>query len=180
MENDWSNDLEHALECLRINCALFSKEHKRDYFYYKRLSKYFRIPVIILGCINSVISIGFQQYMKQQNISIVSCLLSLLCSIIVMIELYLGIEKRIEMDMNSSKDYYLLSIDIQKILLLSRDKRPLPAKEHFEKVFSEYKKLIESSTIIQKKIKDRLTQIDSKDSIQSLTSDSLSTVEEKI
>jgi len=174
MENDWSQDIESVLDSMRINCILLSKEHKKNYFYLKIISRYFRIPIIIIGCINSVISIGFQKYMKQDTISIISCVLSLFCSIIVTVELYLAIETQTEMDKESSKDYYLLSIDIQKTLILSRDKRPLPAKDYLEAKFAEYKKLFENSNILKKRIKDQLTPIEINEKISVISLDSIS------
>ena len=62
--------------------------------------------------------------------------------------------------MISQRDYYLLSIDIFKTLSLSRDNRPIPAKDFLEKSYNTYTKLIESSATLNKVKGDKLIPID--------------------
>ena len=159
MENDWSSDIEDILESLRANCTVLAEEHRKEYFAYQNQLKYYKIPIILLSGINSVISVGFQSYMKQQVISMVNCMLALLCSIIGSIELYLGIQKKAEVELLASRDYYLLGIDIQKILLLDRVRRPVPAKEYLDKIYNTYVKLFENSNVLHKNIQDKLMGI---------------------
>jgi hypothetical protein len=160
MENDWSEDIDKLLDNIRINSVLFSKEYKKQYFYLKNNLQYFRLPVIILSGINSIISVGLQSYLKQSNISIMTCLVSLTCSVIGSIELYLAVQKSMESCLISQRDFYLLSVDIYKTLSLKREHRPIPAKEYLEKQFNCYCKLIENSDTIKKKIQDKLQIID--------------------
>ena len=54
---------------------------------------------------------------------------------------------------NSTKRFYLLSVDIFKTLSLKKEHRPIPAKEYLDKQFNCYCKLIESSDTIKKIIK---------------------------
>ena len=63
MENDWSNDIECVLENIRQNCVLLTAEHKKRYFGLNETLKYFRLPVIILSGINSIVSVGLQPYL---------------------------------------------------------------------------------------------------------------------
>ena len=157
--NDWSNDIEVVLEKIRKNCAILSDEHKHTYFRLKNTLSYFRLPLIVISGLNSVFSVGSQSYVKQETISGITCLLSLICSIIGSIELFLSIQKRVENELISSRDYYLLSIDIQKTLLLDRDHRPLPAKEYLEKIYNNYIKLTEQSNLVKRALKDELAII---------------------
>lgn len=53
-----------------------------------------------------------------------------------------------ECELAASKDYYLLSTDITKTLILSRDKRPLPSKEYLDKSYNIYVKLYENSQML--------------------------------
>lgn len=152
----WDIDVEYVLDNIRINSGILSQEHKERYILLKSRLQYFRLPVIIISSINSIVSIGFQSYIDQQTISITTCFLALLCSIIGSIELFLSIQKQMEQDLSASKEYYLLSIEIFKILNLERERRSTPAKEYLEKIYSEYCKLIENSELITKKIKDEL------------------------
>ena len=156
MENDWSNDIESVLENIRINSVILSKEHKKRYFALKENLKYYRLPVIIFSGINSIVSVGLQPYLEQGAISIITCLLALVCSIIGSIELYLTIQKSMESELISQRDYYLLSVDIFKTLSLAKEHRPIPAKEYLDKCYNIYCKLVESSNALPKKVEDKL------------------------
>jgi hypothetical protein len=162
--SDWDIDVEHVLNNIRINSVTLSREHKERYILLKSRLQYFRLPVIVISSINSIVSIGFQSYIDQQTISIITCFLALSCSIIGSIELFLSIQKQMEQDLSNSKEYYLLSIEIFKTLNLARERRSTPAKEYLEKIYSEYCKLVENSELITKKVKDELMVI--KDGVQ--------------
>jgi hypothetical protein len=161
MMNDWTTDIEIVLENIRVNSVLLAKEHSKRYFALKQTLQYFRLPVIIISGINSIVSVGFQPYLQQSVISMTTCLLALICSIIGSIELYLAIQKSMEIGLVVSKDYYLLSIDIYKTLSLDSEHRPIPAKEYLEKKYNEFVKLMEKSNLVSKKIEDKLAPIPS-------------------
>jgi hypothetical protein len=158
--NDWSSDIETVLEQIRVNSVILSKEHKTKYLYLKGILRYFRVPVILISSIASVSSVGLQSYMDQQLISAITCLLSLTCGIIGSIELFLAIQTSMENELMASKDYYILSIEIFKILTLDRENRSIGGKTFLEASYSTYVKLIENSNIIDNKISDRLAHID--------------------
>ena len=156
---DWTTDIEGVLENIRINSVLLQKEHKKRYFVLKERLLYYRLPVIILSGINSIIAVGMQPYMEQPVISMTTCAISLICSIIGSIELYLAIQKGMELELSTSKEYYLLSIDIFKTLSLCKEHRPIPAKEYLEKKYEEYRKLMENSNLLTKKLEDKLSPL---------------------
>ena len=155
----WTDDIEDVLEAIRVNCVLLTAEHKKQYFSYKNILQYFRLPIIVISGINSIISVGFQEYMEQSAISMTTCLLALICSIIASIEMYLAIQKSMEQSLIANKEFYLLGVDIKKTLLLIRDHRPVPAKDYLEKCYNMYVKLIENSNALDKKLADKLTPI---------------------
>jgi hypothetical protein len=157
---DWSDDIDKVLDNIRINCVILSKLHKQRYFELLSSLKYYRMPVIILNGINSIFAVGLQPYIYQGTISLTNSLIALTCGIIGSIELYLGIQKRLENDMISQRDYYLLGIDIYKTLSLDKSNRPVPAKDFLEKSYNIYTKLIESSSTLAKVKGDKLIQID--------------------
>ena len=159
MENDWSTDIESVLENIRINCVVLAKAHKKRYFHMKYILQYFRLPVIILSGINSIVSVGFQPYLEQKAISMMTCLLALVCSIIGSIELYLAIQKGMENELISQREYYLLGVDIFKTLSLAKAHRPVPAKDYLEKQYSIYCKLVENSNALAKKLTDKLSPL---------------------
>ena len=157
--NDWSEDIEKVLDQIRMNCVILAKEHKKQYFHLNHILLYFRLPLIIISGINSIVSVGLQPYLNQGTISMMTCLLALTCSIIGSIELYLAIQKSMENELLASKDYYILSIDLPKTLTLSNQHRPIPAKEYLEKKYNEYVKLCENSNLLSKKIIDSLNPL---------------------
>ena len=156
----WTDDIDSVLNNIRINCVLLTKLHKQRYFELKSTLKYYRLPVIILNGANSIIAVGLQPYASQGAISLTTSLIALTCGIIGSIELYFGIQKRLENDMISQRDYYLLSVDIFKTLSLNRENRPIPAKDYLEKSYNTYTKLIESSSTLCRVKGDKLIPID--------------------
>ena len=157
---DWTEDIDLVLNNIRVNCIILSKLHKQRYFELKSNLIYYRLPVIILNGANSIIAVGLQPYADQGTISLTTSLIALTCGIIGSIELYLGIQKRLENDLISQRDYYLLGIDIYKTLSLSKNNRPIPAKDFLEKSYNTYTKLIESSSTLARVKGDKLIPID--------------------
>jgi hypothetical protein len=158
--NDWTDDIDAILNNIRLNCIILSKLHKQRYFELKSTLKYYRLPLIILNGFNSIIAVGLQPYADQGTISLTNSLIALSCGIIGSIELFFGIQSRLEADLISQRDYYLLSIDIFKTISLNRDHRPLPAKDYLEKSYNTYTKLIESSATLCKVKGDKLLPIE--------------------
>lgn len=156
----WTDDIDELLNNIRINCVILSNLHKVRYFELKSTLKYYRLPVIILNGANSIFAVGLQPYINQGTISLTNSLIALTCGIIGSIELFFGIQKRLENDMISQRDYYLLSIDIFKTLSLDRTNRPIPAKDFLEKSYNVYTKLIESSSTLMRVKGDKLIPID--------------------
>lgn len=155
----WTQDIENVLDNIRINSIILSNEHKNKYFHLKTILRYFRLPVIIISGINSIVSVGLQPYVDQGIISIMTCLLALICSIIGSIELYLAIQKGMENELVVSKDYYILSVDIYKTLTLSKDHRPIPAKDYLDRKYNDYIKLFENSNLLAKETVDKLNPL---------------------
>ena len=79
----WSGDIDQLLDKIRINSVILSKQHKKKFFYFNNLLRYFRVPIIVISGVGSIISVGFQPYISQKIISMLTCLLSLFCSILV-------------------------------------------------------------------------------------------------
>lgn len=160
MENDWNRDIEKVLDNIRINSLYLSTKHKARYFSLSNSIKWYRLPVIIMSGANSIVSVGLQEYIAQSILSLTVSLISLLCSIIGSIELYLKKNARMEADLISYTQFYLLSVEIYKTLALLRENRPIPAREYLQKIFNEYTKLIESSNPLETAITDKLLPVD--------------------
>ena len=157
---DWTDDVERVLELIRQNSVLLSGFHKKKYNEYKSYLKYFKLPLIVLSSITSIASMGLTNYMKQDDISLLTCLLSLGSALIASIELYLGIQKSMEMELNASKFYLLLSYDIFKTTSLERAHRLENGRQFLEDKYNTYVKLIENSKICKdKKYIDQLAPL---------------------
>ena len=186
--SNWENstDIEEILDKIRINSINLNKSHMKNYFYYKKLGKWFQIPTIILSSFNSVFSVGFT-YTSQENISSVSALISLIVSIINSVQLYLKIEDNMEEENTISKQYYTLSSDIYKILQLNKEHREGNSKEILNEYYSQYIELLNKSNLLnnnsysdkllilpkEKSLFKKLTtkKIDDNDSSSSINSD---------
>ena len=97
--------------------------------------------------------------MEQTLISALICVLSLVCGIIGSTELYLKINEQMEQELISSKDYYLLGVEIYKMLQLDDKNRQTELKVFLDEKFQIYTKLIETSCVIRNKIVDKLAPI---------------------
>ena len=158
--SNWSPGLISVLDAIRKNSVHLSAYHKRRYLKYKSYAKYFKIPLIVLSGLNSVISVGLQTYLPQNYISVISCMLSLICAVITSVELYLGIQKTMENELLASKDFYLLSIDIYKMVTIDAADRLVNPRAYLEDKYKYYCKLIENSDLIVKRLADNLAPID--------------------
>jgi hypothetical protein len=115
---NWTEDIELLMRYIFENSVIMNELHKKRFLFFKGQLKYYRIPIIILS--------------EQDLVSVITCMVSLICGIVGSIELFLSIQSNMEDELNVSKEYYLLAIDIQKVLTLSRDNRPPNAKEILE------------------------------------------------
>ena len=80
--SDWTQDVEAILEAIRQNAVILAKEKKKSYFRLRGNLKYFKIPIIVLSAINSVISVGLTAYVEQALVSEMTCLIALMCGLI--------------------------------------------------------------------------------------------------
>ena len=159
--SEWSIDHETVLENIRQNCVLLSHLHRKNFLYLKSFVKYFRVPCIVIAGVNSIASVGLSAYVEQRTVSLLCCLLSLATGIITSIEIYLQLHEQIESELSVSRDLYILAVDISKTLQLKRDNRAVDGGAYLDSCLATYKKLFENSTVLTKKIPDRITAIES-------------------
>jgi len=148
--SSWTTDIIAILEKIRINSVNFSQQHKKKYFFYKNLQKWFRLPTICLSAIASVGSVGLQSYIDQSHISALVCFLSLCVGVLNSIELYLKISDNCENELNNSKAYYTLAIDIHKTTKLTAKNRQINAIKYLDAKYSTFQKLTEQSNPMSK------------------------------
>jgi hypothetical protein len=161
-QNNWSGDYEEILEQIRVNSVNQATMHKKKYFFYMQLNKWFRIPTIILSSVGSVASVGLQAYFKQEHVSALTCLISLTVGIINSIEIFLKINETQELELETSKHFYNLATDIHKVLGLSHFNRTANAKETLDDMYRRYVELMEKSNLISSQYKDVLITLPKK------------------
>ena len=152
----WTIDYENLLESVRLNSVHMSRTHKRLYFRYKHMSNMFRVPTIVLSAVASVSSVGLQSYMTQQNISGMTCLISLIIGVMNSVELYLKLQEAIELELEKSKKWYQLASNIYKVLALDRCHREQNPEDVLNRFYSAYMILFEESSLSGVNYSDRL------------------------
>ena len=156
---NWSDDIELVLNKIRINSLKLSEYYRQIYLQLQSTIKYFRIPVLILSALNSVFSVGLNSFVPQSTVSVINCLISLICGIIVSIELFLQIQARMDTSNSCSKDFYILTIDIFKTLTLDRNHRKDDGLTFLEEKYAEYCKYKTGTFVLNVRLKDELENI---------------------
>jgi hypothetical protein len=149
--NSWTNNDDSILDILnniRINSIMLSHQHQKQYNFYKNLLLFFRIPQIVLSASNSFVAVAAQSFLPQRDISLINAVISLFCSILTSIELLLNVQKKMEIELSSEKDYYKLGVEIYKVINIDKDRRMVDSKTFLDEKFSEYVKLIQNSNPI--------------------------------
>ena len=156
-KNGWNEETILLLEKLRRNSIYLSEYHRNRFYHFKSFSKYFDLPVLILSSIGASASIGLQPYLPQPTISVISCIVGLIVSIITSIKLYLNISDVMTNELKMSKDFYSLAIEVYRVLSMNPEDRTMGAVEYMNSSYSHYTKLMESSNLLKKKfLKDEL------------------------
>ena len=154
--NIWTNPIINLLERIKYNSVLLYNKHRRKYVKLNTTSKFFDLPIIVL----SVFSASFTSLnaIDSNYAVIITTSISMIITILSSTKLYLNLTSNINSEIDLSKAYYILSINIFKMLIL----RPndVNAMSFLDASFSEYSKLIESSSLLYKNIKKDLLTID--------------------
>ena len=148
MASEWSRDEEDILSVLSDKAFLMSEFHKKKYTSLQNQLKYYKIPIIVLSGINSVIAVGMTEYMSQNAISATNCLLALTCGIIGSIELYLKISENMNKEYISGRDFYLLHIDIKKTLALQQTNRKVDGSVYLTSIYNKYIKNVANAQLM--------------------------------
>ena len=138
-----------------------SEYHRRTYFYYKNLSNWFDVPMIVISTIAGSFSVGADPYLDQANISLISCVSSMVITILGTIKLYLNISQNLENESNMSREFYILSVETFTQISLPQEQRNTNGIEFLNNKCSHYIKLYEESNLLKKQYKkDTFTKID--------------------
>ena len=156
MNTSWTSDIIEILKKIRINSFLMSVKHKDIYQENKTCSQYFDLPVIVLSIFSSSL-MSFSQVALDSKI-IVNTSISMFIAILTSIKLYLNLNSSIQESEILSHQFYLLSINIYKMLELSESNKKCDGIQFLNDSYNEYIKLLDSSVLLKKSIKcDALT-----------------------
>jgi len=157
MESSWNPNLVSILEKIRLNSTVCSEKHRARSVELNQLSKYFDLPVIVCSVFSSsFISLGT---VPPQQSQLIQVSISMFIAVLTSVKLWLGLTKQITEEVSLSKDYYILSIEIFKVLALSEADRSCDALQFMNTCYGTYKALVESSTLLKLR-RDKLLRID--------------------
>jgi hypothetical protein len=146
------------LDNIRINCVLYANAHRERFFVLHASLKYYKIPVLVLSSFSSAISLS-QDYIQQRTITITNTILGLVCSIIVSVELYLGIGREMSSSESVSKKFHALATEISKQITLYRVHPGTDILPYIEASYTEYSSLVTNSSIIRETVQDQLMKL---------------------
>ena len=102
----WNDEIIKILNNNRVNSLNMSEYHRRNFFYFKNLSNYFDIPVIITSCLSGSFSVGASPYLDQGYISLILCISSMFITILGSIKLYLNINDNLQSESDMARKFY--------------------------------------------------------------------------
>ena len=123
MDSNWNNELVNILDKIRINSLYLSERHRRRFIEFKSFSKWFDLPVIVCSVFSS--SFGSLGSVPSQQTQMITTSISMGIAVITSIKLYLNLANNINEEVGLSKDFYILSVSIFKILSLKESDRGL-------------------------------------------------------
>lgn len=151
----WDRVILDILERIRHNSIKLNESHTKRYLQFAQLLKYFDLPIIICSVFSS--SFSSTGLVNPTYSSTITTLISMFITILSSIKLYLNLTNNISNEIDLSKSYYLLSINIYKMTILQPT--TTDPRLYLDGVFAEYSKLIEQSSIIMKNTKKDLLTI---------------------
>jgi len=160
---NWSQSVDSLLDKIRLNAVYLTNRHINNHLYYKNCSKYFEIPTIVLSVFSGSFSVGSDGFLNQDIISIVSCSISLLITILTSIKLYMKIQENSTQEQELAVSFKTFALDIFKTLSLPEEDRGIDGLIYLNKTYGKYVNLVENSQILNKfNKKDQLLVIDPK------------------
>ena len=157
----WNDEIIKILNNVRVNSLNLSEYHRRNYFSYRELSKWFDVPIIITSTLAGSFSVGASPYLDQGLISVVSCGASMFITILSSIKLYLNISDNLQSESDMARKFYVLSLEIYKIINLPDEKRGINSSDFLNSKYNQYIKLYEESNLLKRRYKkDQLAKMD--------------------
>jgi hypothetical protein len=146
---DWSEDIISFLELIRKKAVTLAQKHTIAFFYYRSCENYFSVPVICLSVFSSFISVGVKDFVSQPIISITTASVSMVIAILGSVKLYLNLTTNTANELEISKEFHILALDISKMLFIPCDLRKIDQIEFLNKIYDTYIVLLQKSSLIK-------------------------------
>jgi len=145
---NWNNSIDSLLDKIRLNCVMLASKHTINHLYYLNMSKYFEIPVIILSVFSGSFSVGAVSFINQETVSVITCSISMIITILTSIKLYMKITENSSQEQELAISFKSLALDIFKHLSLTIEDRGIDGLIYLNKIYNKYTSLIENSQIL--------------------------------
>jgi len=152
-DSRWNKKQEDYLKNLKKSCDQLYKYFNQSYFDNKYYLYFFKIPIIVLGSFNGLSSVGLQDFVKQEYISLTNAIISVGISIISSIELFIGLSTDMNASKTSAAAFKRLSLDIGKELSVPRKEREFTGIVFLNQCYSRYVEILGNSIAIKKSFK---------------------------
>ena len=87
--SNWSCSIDSVLDKIRLNCIQLTNRHIKNHLYYKGATAYFEIPTIVLSVFSGSFSVGSDAFIGQETISVITCSVSMVITILTSVKLYI-------------------------------------------------------------------------------------------
>ena len=146
---DWSEDIVSFLELIRKKAVTLAQKHTTAFFYYRNCENYFSVPVICLSVFSSFISVGVKDFVTQPIISITTASVSMVIAILGSVKLYLNLTTNTANELEISKEFHILALDISKMLFIPCELSKTDQIEFLNKIYDSYIVLLQKSSLIK-------------------------------
>ena len=148
--NSWSDENEHTLDMIRLNSVNLSEQHYSKYEQYKRRMNYVKYPVIVMSAANAYAALGLPQYVNQHYVSIGNTTVSVLVVLIVLLDMFMGTQKKLEKELVKYIEYKNIGKQIYEVLSMEKFDRKIDAKMFLDMKYKVYEALADTNHRIRK------------------------------
>ena len=116
MSTIWNETIINVLQRIKFNSVQLHRKHTKRFLEYQSISRIFDLPVIIFSVFSA--SFASLQAIDTAYAVIVTTAISMFITILSSTKLYLNLSSNINNEIDLSKSYYILSINIYKMLAI--------------------------------------------------------------
>ena len=146
---EWDENILEFLQLIRSKSVDLSAKHQESFFYFKSCENYFQIPTIVLSVFSIFISVGVSDFVSQPTISTTTASISMAIAILGSVRLYLNLTLNVALELELSKEFHILALDISKELFLPIELRKQSQQEFLEAIYGCYVGLLQKSSLIK-------------------------------